>query len=249
MLKGYLFFSKDNITVGYVEKDSKFTEGTHTYLKKAFSFLSEYFHIKETLPMIRAVIVPDRCEFDRLVEQLLKIDIEKPSNPRRIAQVQRTEMVFLSPSAYSKDSIYEYSEEEYRRLIFHESTHVVSEYLSPDIERMSGWWGEGLAVYLSNQWKYEDEFRKPVLEGVSRNTIPCINHIENKVKLSYIWGWTIVKYIEEYYSKDMIVKIVKECKDGNVFSILGQSIKDFERKWKNYLREGTKTKHYKSIKL
>jgi hypothetical protein len=37
--------------------------------------------------------------------------------------------------------------------------------------------------------------------------------------------------------------------DGNVFSILGQSIEDFERKWKKYLREGTKTKYHKSRKL
>lgn len=239
MLKYYSFFNKDNIMVGYIEKDRSFVEYTYTVLKEAFAFLSEYFHIKEDFPAIRAILVPDRREYDHLVEHLLNVEIEKPSRPSRIAQVQRTEMVFLSPRAYQMDSIYEYSPEEYRRLIFHESTHVVEEYLSPDIEAVTRWWGEGLAVYLSDQWKYEDEFRKPALEGIHKGNIPGIEEIKKDVKMSYIWGWTIVKYIEEHYSKDMIVKIVKECEDGDVFSIIGQPIEDFEEKWKESLKRNS----------
>ena len=235
MLESYLWFNDENIKVGFTEKDRKSVKETSVGLKKAIKFLSEYFLLEKSFLPIRAILVPNREEYDRLVKELLRFDIEKPSRPSRIAQPQRTDLVLLGPSAYSTDSIYEYSGEDYKRLIFHETTHIFEEYLSPNIEALPRWWSEGLSVYLSKQWKYEDEFRAPVLECLRNEKIPEFKEIQKDIKLSYQWGWTIVKYIDCHYGQKIILNIVKNCKDGNVFKIIGETIRNFERGWKGYL--------------
>lgn len=235
--------SRDDIEVRYVKGDNAFAEETFIALKESLIFLSEYFCLKEPLPPIRAILVPNRCEYDRLVINLLGVDIEIPSNPARVAQTQKTDLVFLSPSAYKDHSTYKYNPDEYRRLVFHELTHVFEEYLTPDIETTPRWWGEGLAAYFSGQWKYEDQFkfRQPVLKGFKEKLIPDIEEIQVNVELSYDWGWTIVMFIEDSYGKGMILKIVRECDNGNIFGILGEDFKNFEKRWKEWLFENEKS--------
>lgn len=237
MLESYSWFNDENIKVGFTEKDRKFVNETSVALREAIKFFSEYFPLQKSFPQIRAILVPDRKEYDHLVKELLKVDIERPSEPNRVAQPQRTDLVLLAPSAYSTDSIYEYSAKEYKRLIFHETTHMFEEYLSPNIEASPRWWGEGLAVYLSEQWKYEDDFRAPVLEGLRNKNIPKIKEIQKDVKLSYQWGWTIVKYIDYCYGRKTILNIVANCVDGDVFKMIGETIRSFERGWKKYLQK------------
>ncbi len=238
IIKGYLWFNDDNIKVGFTEKDKKYVRETSAGLKKAIKFLSKYFHVKKNFGPIRAILVPNRKEYDRLVKTVLRVDIEKPSRPSRIAQTQRTDLVLLAPFAYATDSIYEYSAKEYQRLVFHETTHIFEEHLSPNIEALPRWWSEGLAAYLSKQWKYEDDFRKPVLKGLGKK-IPGFKKIQNDVKLAYQWGWTIVKYIEHNYGQKMICTIVRNCRDGDVFKIIGETMRNSERKWKKYLKKET----------
>jgi hypothetical protein len=236
MLKNYLWFNDEKIKVGFTEKDRKFAKETSVALKKAIKLLSEYFLLKKSFSPVRAVLVPNRKEYDRLVKELLKVDIEQPSDPSRIAQPQRTDLVLLAPSAYSTDSIYKYSEKEYKRLLIHETTHMFEEHLSPNMEKSPRWWGEGLAVCISEQWKYEDEFIPPVMEKIKNKNIPTIKEIQKSVKLAYQWGWTIVKYIEHLYGQKMILDIVTNCDDGNVIEITGKTIKDFEKGWGKYLQ-------------
>lgn len=243
MLESYSWFNDENIKVGFTEKDRKFVKETFVALKEAIKLFSEYFLLEKRFPPVRAILVPNRKEYEHLVRELLKVDIEIPSKPSRIAQPQRTDLILLAPSAYSTDSIYEYSAKEYKRLIFHETTHIFEEYLSPNIEALPQWWGEGLAVYLSEQWEYEDDFRAPVLEGLRSKKIPKIEEIQGDVKLSCQWGWTIVKYIDYCYGRKMIINIVANCVDGNVFKIIRKGNKPlrfacyFERKWKKYLQD------------
>ena len=166
-----------------------------------------------------------------------------PSNPARVAQVQKTDLVFLSPSAYKDHSTYRFNSDEYRRLVSHELTHVFEEYLSPDIETTPRWWSEGLAVYLSGQWKYEGQFRfrQPVLKGIKEKLIPDIEEIQVNIELSYDWGWTMVVFIENTYGKEMIIKIVRECDNGDVFKILSEDVKNFKKRWKKWLLENGKS--------
>ncbi|MBT7616174.1 MAG: hypothetical protein HN590_02685, partial [Calditrichaeota bacterium] len=77
----------------------------------------------------------------------------------------------------------------------------------------------------------------PVLDGIRENDIPNIKDIQSNVTKSYDWGWTIVRFIEITYGREIIVKIVRECSDGNVFAELGENIGRFEKNWKKWLLE------------
>jgi len=237
VIKNYLWLDGENIRIEFTDKDRKFVRETSAGLKEAIKFLSEYFHLEKSFPSIRAVLAPDRKQYDHLVKELLGVDIEKPSRPSRIAQTQHTDLVLLAPSAYSRDSIYKYFPDEFKRLIFHETTHIFEEYLSPNMEVLPRWWTEGLAVYLSNQWEYEDEFRVPVLEGLKNKKIPNLGRIQGNVKLSYQWGWTIVKYIEYCYGQKTILNIVRNCMDGDVLKMVEETATNFEKRWKKYLKD------------
>ena len=237
VLDSYLLLGKDNIEVRYIEGDKPFAEETLIALKGALVSLSKYFCLKEPFPKIRAILVPNRNEFDRLVADLLGVEIEIPSNPKRIAQPQKTDLVVLSPSAYEQHSTYKYFPDEYRRLLFHEMTHIFEEYLTPDMETVPRGWGEGLAVYLSGQWKYEDQyrFRQPVLNGIKEKLIPDIKEIQASRELSYEWGWTIVMFVENTYGKEVVERIVRGCDKGDVFGIIGDHFKGIEDRWKKWL--------------
>jgi len=181
MVDSYLKLRKHSIEVRFVEGDKDFAEETLAILEDAIVSLSKYFCLKKTLPPIRAILVPNRSEYERLVINLLGVDIEIPSNPARIAQPQKTDIVFLSPSGYKDHSIYEYNPAEYRRLVFHELTHVFEEYLTPDIETTPNWWSEGLAIYLSGQM-YENELREPVLKGIKERHILILKQFNQAEK-------------------------------------------------------------------
>jgi hypothetical protein len=112
---------------------------------------------------------------------------------------------------------------------------MVEEHLSPDIEASPRWWGEGLAIYLSGQWLHDDEFNKPALDGIAQRKLPGFRQIEVDTRLAYDWGWTIVRFVEHTYSKDMIVRIVRECPDGDVLSLLGEETASLEARWMKWL--------------
>jgi hypothetical protein len=239
MLDDYLPLHDDRIEVRYIHGDYPFAEETLIALEKAVSFLTRYFDLDASFPPMRAILVPTRNEFDRLVAELLGVEIEQPSHPARRAQPQRTDLVMLSPSAYEQHSVFEYRSDEYRRLLAHEVTHMFEEYLAPNMETPPRWWSEGLAAYLSGQWQHEDgyKFRQPVLQGLKVRSIPDVQEIQTSLELCYDWGWTIVMFIENIYGRETILRIVRECDNGDVFGMLGENIDTFQGKWKEWLLE------------
>jgi hypothetical protein len=204
-------------------------------LDGALPTITSYFGIAQPFPTVRVILVTSRAEFDRLVRDLLRVEIEVPSHPARIAQPQRTDLVALSPSAYHSHSTFEYVPDQFDRLLVHELVHMVEEHLSPNIEASPRWWGEGLAVYLSQQWLHDAAFRTPALDGVAQRHMPGFSQIAADTRLAYDWGWTIVRFIEQTYGKDMIVRIVKGCSDGDVFSMAGEERAGLETRWMVWL--------------
>lgn len=242
MLEKYLQLEENDIVVLHTGGDESFGRDTLQILRDARSFLRRYFALVE-FPQIRGILVPDRKEYERLVLNLLGVEIEIPSRPGRLAQTQRTDLVFLSPCAYEEHSTYYYYPDEYRRLVFHELIHVLEEYLSPNIEVVPNWWSEGLAVYLSGQWKYFDQFRfrLAVLQGLCQNCIPRLEEIRKDIKLSYDWGWTVVMYLEKVFGREMIQRIIRECDDGNVLTtITEENPEDISQRWRRWIMSGGK---------
>jgi len=237
MLDDYLALVNGKIEVRYMDKDRPYAEETSIMLEKAVDSLTDYFNLKAPFPVARAILVPDRDEFDRLVADLLEVEIERPSHPSRMAQLQRTDLIALSPSAYKQHSTFEYTPDEYKRLLVHEVIHMFEEHLAPNMETQPRWWSEGLAAYLSGQWKHEDQyrFRQPVLQALEARGIPGIREIGSCIESCYDWGWTIVMFIEKTYGRECILKIVTECDNGDVFGILDENTTTFQINWKEWL--------------
>jgi len=235
MLGDYLTLENARFEIRYVEGEYPFAVDVLGSLSEALPPLTRYFLLVEPFPKVRVVLVNHRAEFDRLVRDLLRVEIEVPSHPARVAQPQRTDMVVLSPSAYAGHSTFEYVPDQFRRLLIHELVHMVEEHLSPNIETVPRWWSEGLAVVLSGQWRHEDGFRDPALDGIARNDVPGLRQIEAEIRLAYDWGWTVVRFIENAHGRATIVRVVKECADGNVFSVMGEAAASLEDRWRNWL--------------
>lgn len=230
----------ESIEVRYRTPDRPFAETAARRLSTAKQALNAYFNPSQALPLVRAFLAPDRMAFDCLVDDVLGIAIERPSDPRRIAQPQRTDIILLSPSAYETQSAYAYVPEDYFRMITHELVHVFQEWLSPGIEQSPLWWDEGLAVYLSNQWQFESQFqfREPVVAAMKRNEIPSWADVQTDPSFAYTFGWTLVRYIEHQWGKDALVRIITQMNDGDVLSQLGEDDATFEQGWRVWLKGG-----------
>lgn len=236
MLDRYSEISDEQVVIRFTEGEMSFAEISLHTLQAELPELMERFHVEE-YPRVRIVLVPNRDEFDRLVRDLLKVEIEVPSHPARIAQPQRTDMVVLSPSAYEEHSTFVYVQEEFERLLVHEAVHMIEEFLSPNIEASPRWWGEGLAVFFSNQWRHEDAFRKAALDGIAAGEIPSLEQVENEARHAYDWGWTIVAFIEDAYGHVTIERIIRECTDGDVLAFLPVDRATLKKRWRAWLQD------------
>jgi hypothetical protein len=235
MLNSYLALGDAKIEVRYADGEQRFAAEAFAVLDQALPGITAYFNLADPFPRVRVILVTHRAEFDRLVRDLLRVEIEAPSHPSRIAQPQRTDLVALSPSAYPNHSTFEYVPDQFGRLLVHELVHMVEEHLSPNIEASPRWWGEGLAVYLSDQWLHDDAWRTPALDGIAQRNMPGFRQIEADTRLAYDWGWTMVRFIEQTYGRDMIVQMVRECSDGDVFSVIGEASANLEARWRTWL--------------
>lgn len=224
-----------NVVVFY--NNEVYAKETLKQAKISIDNLHEKFLVEDDIfrNTINIYLAPNRKEFEYLILNVLKINIKMPTSKGRIAQPQRTDLILLCPSAYETDSIYKYNYEEYTRLLIHEMIHMFHEHLSVDMENVARWFSEGIAIYFSNQYKYEDEFNESVIDGVSNNKIPKISNIIDDVMLSYDWGWTLVKYINDTYGFDTILNIMRNCGSSDVIGFIEENKVEFEEKWRDWL--------------
>ena len=239
-LRDYLQIADHRVDIRFQERDRGFAQQTAVTLRMGIEQLIEYFELDSPLPRVRAFLSHDRAAFDKLVADILHVEIERPSNPSRIAQPQRTDIVLLSPSAYAGQSDYEYEPGDFDRMVYHELVHVFEEHLSPDIEASQLWWSEGLAVYLSDQWRHASQFgfREPVLQAIREGKAPAFADILQDLSLAYAFGWTLIRFIEQTRGKAAIVRAVRQVDDGNVLGELDEDPAQFGRAWQQWLLEG-----------
>jgi len=235
LLSGYTHKKDAQVAIWYVDTDRQFALEADETIETGLSEYRWLFHLPDAFDSIQVVIVPSRSEFDRLVRDLLHVDIEYPSNPARIAQPQRRDIVVISPSRYEQEKIYQYDRDSFGRLLRHELIHVIEEYLSPNIDATPRWWSEGLAVCFSQQCRFEADFYQPALDGIANGSIPSLAQIDLERKLAYEWGWTIVEYIKQTYGLDGINRIIRESSNGEIASLIGLDIKNFEKNWQEWL--------------
>ena len=235
--RDYVVVRQGGMTLECVREDQAYVAATLAGLLKGAALLANYFDLRGRFPSVRTILVPDRVEFDRCVAEVLRVEIEVPSHPARIALPQGTNLVLLSPRAYEPGR-YRYTPEGLERLIGHELTHIIEEHLSPNIEALPRWWSEGLAMHLSGDWVDE-------LSHVSKETaagrIPAMAAMQDgavtdvSVRLCYQWGWTVVRYIEAAHGQPGIRRVVEQCADGDVLATLGEAPAAFECGWREWL--------------
>jgi hypothetical protein len=183
---------------------------------------SEYF--KQGFPQdLRIALAPSRSEYDRIAYGKEGTEDSPITPATRIAQpLGEREIVFLSPVAYCIDSDYEYKKEEYLRLLLHEYVHVIARYYNSKLPR---WFEEGLAVYVSEQWKYEDELSQYTYNAIITNSIPSLRIIMNSREYYFRWAWTIIHYIERKYGHKTILELIESLNiNSRIHEILGMPI-------------------------
>ncbi len=236
MKRKYFRFIKNGIKILYVPRDKMYIKETYSGVLKGICKLSAYFNMKKKLPPVEIILAEDRKDYDSILCSVFGLKIDKTPSTR-IAQTKGKHLLLLSPQAYEYDSIYTYKHDEYLRLIIHEVTHMTVRIISGGEDSVPRWFEEGLAVYLSKQWLYEDEFRKSVFQGVSRGEIPSLKSIFSNRVYYYYWAWTVVKYIEKIYGKKMILEIIKRSNQQDIFEIIGEKNHLVEQRWKDDLNK------------
>lgn len=224
------------VSVRCIPEDLEYAKIALTSLERGFPRILNSLGADEPFPVL-AVLVPDRGEFDRLVRDFLQVEIEVPSHPARIAQAQRDCMVLLSPRVYHSQSTFTYDPRLFSLMCLHELVHIVEEALSPAIEASPLWWGEGLAVSLSGQWKEDPTFFGEVRRSLSNGSIPPLETTLSGRDGAYHWGWTVVRCIEDSFGMRTVARLVRECADGDVLSLLPVDLPCFSSLWRGWLQE------------
>ena len=237
VLKNYNIYFGNKIRIFYTQKEENILKETERNFEDAKNEICKYFDVNIELPVFNLFIAENRGAYDFFVQNYTTI----PTSKDRLAQPQLIDLYILSPNAYNADSNYDYApgyydKDEYKRLIKHEFIHMFEEYLSPkgSMEVRPLWWGEGLAVYLSEQYKEEGIFMKYLDEEVKRE-IPTFEEIVGRK--AYIFGWTIIKFLEEKYGKKLLMRIIKENNSEDILSSVSISKEKFYDEWKVYLKK------------
>ena len=232
---GIAHFKRARIIISKNDEDvlretyRNFVYGCKTVLK--------YLGLRVELPLFNIFIAPSRKEYDRFVAHLTKI----PTSKGRVAQPQMADLYLLSPNAYPKDaeSVYlgpngVYDKGLYRRTVVHEAVHMAEEYLSPKgaMETRPQWWKEGLAVYVSGQYKKDRDIKELIKSSLDK--IPDIRGV--KGANSYVWGWSIIRYIETRFGKNKILNILEKQVDLDLHKTFKIQQQVFEKEWQKTAR-------------
>jgi hypothetical protein len=236
----YESIGRGRAAVEHLPVDLDFAQAALDAIRDAMHALEAHFGLGEDALSVRCILAPDRAEFDRCVRDVLGVEIESPSHLARVGMHQRNDLVLLSPRACDPRFAV-YSPDGFKRLVFHEVVHIMEEHLSPDIEAVARWWSEGLAIYLSDQWREPRETQR-VLEAIEEGRVPSMAEMggdsawgSRAARLPYVWGWTIVMYVEQVHGRDTVRRAVKDCADGDVPRALGVEPDRFECAWRSWL--------------
>jgi hypothetical protein len=224
----------------YSKNDSNIVAETHTDFIQGIKTFQKFFSIKLALPFFNIFITPDRKEYDRFVSHLTKT----PTHKGRVAQPQVLDLYLLSPNAYQKDASAffagkngKYDKDIYRRVVIHETVHMLEEFLAPKghMEYPAlGWSTEGLAVYISQQHLREDDIWELLKKDLHTNSVPSLKNCNGTN--SYTWGWTIISFIEKKYGRDSILSYIQSPCHTDLVSLLGTNTSAFEAEWQEFAK-------------
>ena len=234
MLENYKYAHKENVTVYYIGNDSRFVIEVMEGVLNSYKELEKYFQLKDREFSIRTILAMNRREYDYIGETILKLKRNSASKRSEVTITSKNDLLILSPFAYEEESTYDYEREMLQKLIYSQVVHIFNEFLSLNPEASSTWFGQGIAIYLSKLWN-EENINKEIKKAIKEDMIPSLKMIQENKSLYKTWVWTIVRYIEEVYGKEIINEIIRKYDESDIFSIIKVPIDDFEDRWRAWL--------------
>jgi hypothetical protein len=114
----------------------------------------------------------------------------------------------------------------------HEFAHCISLRVRSNFTNNPRWLWEAVAIYEAN------EFYDPkTLDYLISGNYPSINELNNDFNNGdyriYQVGYLIIEFIIDKWGKDKYIELIKNS--GNVKNVLGISIEEFEKEWKEFV--------------
>lgn len=222
----------------FTDRDENVVGETYDAAVSAVRSVLRYFGLKLEFPLINLFIVPSRKEYDRFVAHLTRV----PTDKWRLGQPQGHDFYLISPNSYPADVSANYLDSEgacdrgmYKSFIKHEIVHMVEELISPmgAMELRPQWWGDGLAVYITGQ--YRDRITSKCMKrDLAAGKIPGIDGLKGGP--AYIWGWSLVRYIEKRFGRKKILEILQTTCEQDIPGLLKLGKKALERDWQKSLK-------------
>lgn len=218
----------------YLDRDADAVETTYKHAMSGIRKGLRFFGLPPEFPLINIFIAPRRTEYDKLVSHLTKV----PTSKGRLGQTQGHDLYIISPKAWATDvhpdylaSNGGYDKKVYRQFIEHETIHMIEEYSSPKnaMEIRPQWWCEGLAVYTTGQ--YRDRInREETKKDLAIDKLPHITGMKGRD--AYVWGWSLVRYIEKRFGREILKKIIIESCTEDILGFLKLRRNKFELEWR-----------------
>ena len=100
------------------------------------------------------------------------------------------------------------------------------------------WWSEGLAVLISEQYKFDTDIIEYLKKDITKGELSKIKDLDGAN--AYTWGWSVINYIIDNFGINKINYIMQKTCDSDIFKYLKISESEFEKKWHEFALINTK---------
>jgi Peptidase of plants and bacteria len=199
--------------------------------KKLKLFFSQPFTQK-----FEVEVFPDRVAFDKYFDKRWKVP---KTEAWMVASGVADRMVILSPRVWKTQAAeHDPSDTEHiRDLVAHELVHVYHGQHNPrpDFDGMddSGWFVEGLAVYVSGQ--LERTHRTAAREAIKAGKTPTRLADAWSGRYRYGVSGSMVEFVDKRFGRDVVKKMLSVVNNEEALKLLGRTEEQFLEAWKTYV--------------
>ncbi len=115
----------------------------------------------------------------------------------------------------------------------HEFAHIASLHVNPRIGNNPRWLWEALALYEAGD--FVDPKSLSYMVSGDYPTLAELNASYNNDQRIYAVGYTLSEFILHNWGQDLFIQLIKT--NGNIESVLGISVSEFEEQWYEFVKE------------
>ena len=224
--------NNSSFRIYYQDRDSRNAVQLQKILKE--NFFSINYEIKAELETpIQVYIAPTESGFQRMTQSAL------PHWSEAVALPSHQQIIVKSPRWHR-------SSQQLQTILNHELVHVLSG-IATGHNRLPRWFSEGLAIYVSGDWRYIEgkELPHAVTSGkiIKLSDIDAVLSFQQlQAALAYQESFAAVKYIVDTYSHKTLPKLLENIAATEDFQrgfhkSFGFTTAQFERELFDFLEE------------